>query len=173
FWDPARGEVGPGLESVDAVVHLAGAPIAEHRWTDAWKTTVRDSRVQGTRTLARALAGLPPKVFVSTSAVGFYGDRGDEPLDEASPAGTGFLADVGRAWEAEVQPAVDAGWRVSIVRVGLVISTHGGILGPLLPMFRWGLGGPVGDGQQWMSWVHLDDLVAMFHWLLTSDHAGV
>lgn len=174
FWDPLGGEVGPGLEACDAVVHLAGAPIAEHAWTDGYKESIRDSRVVGTQTLARALAALPePKTLISTSAIGFYGDRGDEVLTEASVGGTGFLAEVGRGWEDALEPARSAGWRVAVVRVGLVISGAGGLLGPLLPMFRAGLGGPIAGGEHWMSWIHLDDLVALYHWLLASEHAGV
>lgn len=173
FWDPLGGEVGPGLESCDAVVHLAGAPIAEHRWTEEYKRTIRESRVRGTETLCRALAELPPKTLVSTSAIGLYGDRGDEELTEHSEAGQGFLADVGRGWEAAQEPAEAAGWRVATVRVGLVISARGGLLGPLLPMFRTGMGGPVAGGQHWMSWIHLDDLVGLYHWLLTGGQRGV
>ncbi|MCB9677137.1 MAG: TIGR01777 family protein [Alphaproteobacteria bacterium] len=173
WWDPQGGEVGPGLEDCDAVIHLAGAGIAEHEWSDDYKATIRDSRTNGTRTLCEALAKLPPKVLVSTSAIGIYGDRKDEPLDELSPVGTGFLAEVGEAWEDATSPAREAGWRVAIVRVGLVLSAHGGLLGPLLPLFRRGGGGPVGSGQQWMSWIHVDDLVALYHFLLAREVDGV
>jgi hypothetical protein len=173
FWDPLGGEVGPGLADVDAVVHLAGAPIAGGRWTEAYKASIRDSRVVGTQTLVRALADLPPKVFVSTSAVGFHGDRGDAILTEESPPGQGFLADVCQAWEAATDPLRAAGWRVAVVRTGLVISGAGGLLEPLLPLFRLGLGGRLGDGQQWMSCIHIDDLVALYHHLLTRELEGV
>lgn len=173
FWDPTGGEVGPGLEDVDAVIHLAGAPIAESAWTPEHKAAIRDSRVLGTRTLVDALRKLPPKTLISTSAIGFYGDRGEEVLDESSSAGTGFLADVGRAWEHATSPLAEAGWSVATVRVGLVISGRGGLLGPLLPLFRSGLGGRLGSGQQWMSCIHLDDLVGLFHHVLAHDLTGV
>ncbi len=171
-WDPRGGTVGPGLEDVDAVIHLAGAPIAPRRWSPAVREQIRASRVCGTRTLARALARLPPKVFISTSAVGYYGDRGDRTLCEEDGPGTGFLAEVARAWEEAVEPARDAGWRVTTVRVGLVLSARGGLLRALLPLFRLGLGGRIGDGSQWMSWIHLDDLVGLYHWLLHTPLEG-
>ncbi len=182
FWEPVGkngqpGAVGPGLEDCDAVVHLAGAPIAETDWDERGKRIIEQSRSVGTETLCRALAKLPPKVLVSTSAVGFYGDRGDEELTEASSPGTGFLAEVGQGWEAGVTPAAEAGWRVAIVRVGLVISANGGLLGPLLPLFRAAGGGPVGSGKQWMPWVHIDDLTGLFLHLLaheeTAEHGRV
>lgn len=171
-WDPARGTIDAArLEGVDAVVHLAGEPVVAPRWTTAHKARVRASRVDGTALLAAALAGLerPPRVLISASAIGFYGDRGDEPLDETSPPGTGFLADVCRAWEAATAPAADAGIRVVLARIGVVLAGRGGALATMAPPFRLGLGGVVGDGRQMTSWIALDDLVGALHHLLFAD----
>lgn len=166
-WDPAGGTVDrAALEGVDAVVNLAGAGIADERWSAARKVVLHDSRVRSTHLLAAAIAERPvrPRVFVSASAVGWYGDRGDEWLDESSDPGTGFLAAVGRAWEAAAAPAAEAGVRVAHPRTGLVLATSGGALAKLLPLFRLGLGGPVGSGRQWWSWITLDDAVgALVH----------
>lgn len=172
-WDPMGGTVGPGLEDCDAVIHLAGAPISDGPWTDEAKRRIHDSREVGTRTLCEALAKLPPKVLISTSAIGVYGDRGDTELDEHSEPGTGFLAEVAQAWEASTEAARQAGWRVAIIRVGLVISARGGLLGPLLPLYRTGTGGPLGSGDQQMSWVHIDDLIGLYHYALTHPVEGV
>lgn len=164
-WDPARGVLDPGLlHGVDAVVHLAGENVADGRWNPARRQAILDSRVHGGRLLATVLAGLaqPPAVLISASAVGWYGDTGDRQVDEQTPAGTGFLADVCRAWEASVQPARDAGTRVVTLRLGIVLSAHGGALAKMLPAFRMGAGGPIGSGWQWMSWITLADLVAVF-----------
>jgi uncharacterized protein (TIGR01777 family) len=175
-WDPAHGKLDcSALEGFDAVVHLAGENIAQGRWTDAKKARIRDSRVQGTRLLAQTLAGSPraPKVLVSASAIGFYGNRGDEELDEDSPGGKGFLADVCRAWESAAQPAADAGIRVVNLRFGVVLSAAGGALAKLLPVFRLGLGGPTGSGRQYMSWITLDDLVeVILHVVMTDSLDG-
>lgn len=152
-------------EVVDAVVHLAGEPIAG-RWTRRKKTAIRDSRVVGTRLLAEALASSPqkPRVFVCASAIGYYGDRGTEPLTEDSPPGRGFLAEVVRDWEAACRPAAEAGIRVVNLRFGVVLSAHGGALAKMLPLFRLGLGGVVGSGRQFWSWVSLEDAVgAILH----------
>ena len=160
-WDPAAGTIdGTGLEGVDAVIHLAGEGIASGYWTAARKRRIRDSRVHGTRLLAETLARLSrrPSVLISASAVGIYGNRGDELLDETSSPGTGFLAEVGQAWEAAARPAADAGIRVVHPRLGIVLSRDGGALGRLLPLFRLGLGGRLGAGRQWMSWVSLRDV---------------
>lgn len=160
-WDPAKGLLDPGaLSALDAVVHLAGAPIAGGRWTAARKALIRDSRVDGTRLLANALAACddPPEVLVSASAVGIYGHR-DAPVDEHSPRGSGFLADVGAAWEAAAEPARAAGLRVVHPRIGLVLSARDGFLAEQLPVFRAGGGGPLGGGRQAIPWVALDDLV--------------
>jgi uncharacterized protein len=162
-WDPESGRLeARDLEGFDAVVHLAGAPIAV-RWTPARREAIRSSRVTGTRLLAERLAALdrPPRALVSVSAIGIYGDRGEERLDEASPPGTGFLADVCRAWEAAAAPAAGRGIRVVQPRLGLVLTPRGGALARLLPLFRLGLGGPVGGGRAWWSWVALDDVVAV------------
>lgn len=162
-WDPEAGRLEPGdLEGLDAVVHLAGEPIAA-RWTAARREAIRSSRVSGTRLLAGRLAGLecPPRVLVSVSAIGIYGDRGEEPLDETSPPGPGFLADVCREWEAAATPASARGIRLVQPRLGLVLAPQGGALARLLPLFRLGLGGPLGRGRAWWSWVALDDVVAV------------
>lgn len=142
-WDPAGGTVGPGLAGVDAVIHLAGAGVGDHRWTKAYKKQIRDSRVNGTKTLSRALANLDqkPAVLVSGSAIGFYGDAGSTPLTEESPQGDGFLADVVAQWEAATVVAEQASIRVVHARTGLVMSSKGGALARLLPIFRLGLGG--------------------------------
>jgi uncharacterized protein (TIGR01777 family) len=159
---------------VDAVVHLAGAGVGDHRWTETYKKQLRDSRVEGTRTLSRALAGLSrrPAVLVSGSAVGFYGDTGDVAVDESGSQGEGFLAALCRDWEAAAQPAVDAGIRVVHPRTGLVLSREGGLLGKALPLFRLGLGGRLGGGRQWMSWITLDDQVAALRFLIHDGLQG-
>jgi uncharacterized protein len=173
-WDPFGEVDSAALEGVDAVVHLAGAGIGDHRWTESYKRQVRDSRVEGTRTLARALAGLDrrPAVFVSGSAVGYYGDTGDVAVDESGPAGEGFLAALCRDWEAAAQPAVDAGIRVVHPRTGLVLSREGGLLGKMLPLFRLGLGGRLGSGRQWMSWITVADQVAALRFLIHDGLSG-
>jgi len=161
-WDPADGQIDADrLNGFDAVVHLAGENIAEGRWTAAKKARIRDSRVQGTRLLSSALAQLEnkPQVLVSASANGYYGDRGDELLTEDSPAGDGFLPEVCVDWEAATQPAVEAGIRVINLRIGPVLSTQGGALAKMLLPFRMGVGGVVGNGRQYFSWIELDDLV--------------
>lgn len=151
------------IAGTDAVVHLAGAPVAGGRWTPARKADIRDSRVETTRAVVRAIAatGSRPGVLVSASAIGFYGPRGDELLDEDAPPGTGFLADVCRAWEDAAREAERFDVRVVRVRVGLVLAQEGGALAAMLPPFRLGLGGPLGGGRQWMSWIHRDDVVAL------------
>jgi uncharacterized protein (TIGR01777 family) len=174
-WDPAAGRVDPGaLAGVDAAVHLAGETVAG-RWTDAKKERILRSRLDGTRTLAEALATLerPPRVLVAASAIGYYGDRGDELLTEESPPGEGFLADVVKAWEGASQSAEQAGIRVVRLRFGIVLSPAGGALKTMLRPFRLGLGGRVGSGRQWMSWVSIDDVVgAVGHALTHEDLAG-
>lgn len=173
-WDPF-GEVDTdALEGVDAVVHLAGAGLGDHRWTESYKRQVRDSRVEGTRTLARALTrlGRRPAVFVSGSAVGYYGDTGDIAVDETGAPGAGFLAELCHDWEAAAQPAVDAGIRVVHPRSGLVLAREGGLLGRVLPLFRLGLGGRLGDGRQWMSWISLADEVAALRFLIHNGLSG-
>lgn len=171
IWDPARGTIDArALEGVDAAIHLAGENIAQ-RWTDDARRRILDSRTQGTGLLARTLAALdrPPLVLLSASAIGIYGDRGDEEVDEGSAPGTGFLADVVRAWEAAADPARSAGIRVVHPRLGVILGRDGGVLGRLLPPFRLGLGGPVGDGRQWMSWVARSDVVGALTFLLATE----
>ncbi|PIE18914.1 MAG: TIGR01777 family protein [Proteobacteria bacterium] len=173
-WRPASGEVDAGgLEGADVVVHLAGAPIADQRWNDARKARINNSRVRGTRTLATALAKLKdkPRVLISASAVGYYGDRGDALLDATSPPGDGFLAAVCQAWEEETRPAAEAGIRVVNLRIGVVLDPRGGALAKMLPAFKLGAGGPVGGGGQWMSWITLDDLVGAIHFLMFTEQA--
>uniref|UniRef100_A0A832MKM6 TIGR01777 family protein n=1 Tax=Eiseniibacteriota bacterium TaxID=2212470 RepID=A0A832MKM6_UNCEI len=171
-WDPAAGTLDrAALEGVDAVVHLAGENVAGARWSDAHRARVRDSRVRGTRLLAGALAGLarPPRVLVSASASGIYGDRGEETLDESAPPGSGFLAEVGRAWEEATAPAAAAGIRVVHLRIGVVLTPAGGALARLLLPFRLGLGGPLGHGRQWWPWIAMDDLVGAIHHALVRE----
>jgi uncharacterized protein (TIGR01777 family) len=158
------------VADVDAVVNLAGEPIA-HRWTEPRKRAIRDSRVRGTTLLARAIAALEtrPRVFLSGSAVGYYGDRGDELLDEASPAGDGFLADVVVEWERAAAPLADVGVRVVLLRTGVVLGAAGGALARLLPIFRGGAGGRLGTGRQWMSWISLEDQVRAIEHALSDE----
>ncbi len=172
-WDPAQPLDPHGLEGFDAVVHLAGKNISGY-WTDKFKREVRQSRVQGTRTLAIAAAESfrqtgAPRVFVAASAIGYYGNRGDEELTEESPAGSGFLSEVCQEWESAAAPAADAGLRVVHVRIGVVLAKEGGALAAMLTPFRLGLGGPVGNGRQYWSWVTLDDVVGAFLFALTND----
>jgi uncharacterized protein (TIGR01777 family) len=172
-WDPAAGRLdASALAGVDAAFHLAGEPIGR-RWTASRKAAIRESRVAGAALLARALASLPrpPRVLVSASAVGVYGDRGDVLLDETSPPGSGFLADVCREWEAATGPARDAGIRVVNARLGVVLGLGGGALAKMLPAFRLGLGGPVGPGSQWVSWISLHDAVRALVFLHERFHA--
>jgi uncharacterized protein len=156
------------LEGVTAVIHLSGANLAGKRWTAAYKRELVESRVGSTRALAQTLAGSnrPPQVLLVASGTGIYGDRGDEILDESSAPGTGFLADLCRAWEEAAQPAIQAGIRVVHLRLGPVLGGGGGALGKMLPIFRLGLGGPLGSGRQWMSWIALADLIAAVRFLL-------
>ena len=170
-WDPAAGTIEGDLEGTEAVVHLAGESIAQGRWTPEKKRRIVDSRVRGTRLLAEGIAALatPPKVMVSTSAVGYYGDRGDEVLTEESAPGTGFLPGVCREWEAAAEPARQAGIRVVYPRLGVVLSPEGGALGTTLPIFKLGGGGKIGKGDQWVSWVALDDVVGSIVHALTNE----
>jgi len=175
-WNPATGTIdAAGLVGANLVFHLAGAGIGDQRWTESYKQEILDSRVLGTGLLASALAELDPKpsVMVSASAIGWYGDRGDEILDETAPQGTGFLADVVAAWEAAAQPAADAGIRVVHPRTGIVLSKDGGALQRLLLPFRLGAGGRTGPGSQWWSWITLNDEVrALTHLASSSVLAG-
>lgn len=175
-WDPGADSFDASpLDRVDAVVHLAGENVAAARWTEARKERVRESRVHSTRILCAGLAKLPspPKVLVSASAIGFYGDRGDEILDEGSPSGDGFLARVAREWEAATEPAAAAGIRVVQLRFGVVLSPKGGALEKMLTPFKMGGGGVVGSGRQYWSWISLDDAAgAIYHALMTHSVRG-
>ena len=167
---PARVLVG-----IDAVVHLAGEPIVARRWTEEQKKLIRDSRVLTTRALVDALRPLDdkPGVFVCGSAVGFYGDRGDKPLEETAPVGRGFLSDVCKEWESEASRASEIGIRVVQVRTGVVLSAEGGALPKMLAPFKLGLGGRLGSGKQWFPWIHINDIVGVFrHAILTSSLEG-
>jgi hypothetical protein len=172
-WDPKGGEIDAAeLEGVDAVVHLAGAGVGDHRWTDEYKREVHDSRSRGTGLLARTLAGLdrPPKVLLSASGVHYYGHRGDEVLtEESSGPGEGFLPGVVADWEAATEPASAAGIRTVLLRNGVVLTRKGGALAKMLPLFRLALGGRLGSGDQWMSWIALDDEIEAIVFLLEHD----
>jgi uncharacterized protein len=164
-WDPMAGPPPlKAFEGVDTVFHMAGEPVASGRWTAAKKRRIRDSRELGTRHLVQALKQLQsrPAVLVSASATGWYGDRGDQVLDESASPAHDFLADVCVAWEREAQAASELGIRVACIRTGIVLGREGGALKKLLPPFRFGLGGPLGSGRQWMPWIHVDDLVSIY-----------
>lgn len=171
-WDPVAGTVDTsGLAGVEAVVHLAGAGVGEHRWTAAYKRTLWDSRVRGTATIAKALAELEPRprVLVSGSAIGFYGDTGTRPTDESAAPGSGFLAEMCVAWEDAAAPAQQAGMRTVFPRTGLVVSRSGGAWGRLFPLFRLGLGGRLGDGRQYWSFISITDEVAALRHLVDEE----
>ncbi len=173
LWDPSAGTIdAAALEGMDAVVHLAGESIAAGRWTPRKKARILESRIQGTQLLSQTLARLTgrPRVLVSASAVGYYGDRGEETLNEDSPPGAGFLPQVCQAWESATEPASRAGIRVVQTRLGVVLSCAGGALALMLPPFRFGLGGRLGSGRQHMSWVAIDDVVGAIHYALTTEH---
>ena len=172
-WDRAAWRDAMG--QADAVVNLAGESIAAKRWTLEQKARIRESRVETTRRLVEAMATGPqrPSVLVSASAIGIYGDRGDAPVDESSTPGAGFLADTCQAWEAEARRAEPLGVRVVRLRIGLVLAPGGGALQKMAPPFRWFVGGPLGSGWQWVSWVHRDDVVRLIEWALArGDCAG-
>ncbi len=173
-WDPEKGfetEEFEKLKGIDTVIHLAGESVADGNWSEEKKARIRDSRVIGTRTLVDALGKLknPPRVFISASAIGFYGDRGDEVLTETSEAGEGFLPEVCKEWEAEAQKAEDFGARVVCARTGIVLSKDGGALGQMITPFSYGVGGVVGSGNQYMSWIALADLVKLYIFLVNND----
>ena len=170
-WDPARGELEPtALEGVHAVVHLAGANIAERRWSEARKRVLRESREGGTRLLCQTLARTrePPKALIAASAIGYYGDRGDEWMDERSEPGRGFLPELCQAWEAATEPSRTAGIRVVNLRIGVVLAARGGALARMLTPFRLGLGGVVGNGRQYLSWIALEDLLRVIEHVIDS-----
>ncbi|MCX5313533.1 TIGR01777 family oxidoreductase [Streptomyces sp. NBC_00154] len=175
-WDPQRGYVdGAGLVGCDAVVHLAGAGVGDHRWTEAYKQEIRDSRVLGTEAIAQAVASLdvPPRVLLSGSAIGYYGDTGDRAVDESAPHGEGFLPSVCVEWEAAAAPAEEAGVRTVFARTGLVVGREGGAWGRLFPLFRAGLGGRLGNGHQYWSFIALHDhIAALRHILDTPSLSG-
>ena len=170
-WDPAARLLDPAaLSGVTAVVHLAGAGVGDHRWTPSYQQQILGSRVDGTTTIATALADLgEPVRLVSGSAVGVYGDRGDEVLTEDSSLGGGFLSEVVRAWEAAADPARDAGLSVAHPRTGIVLSPEGGALSRMLPLARLGINGPLGNGRQWWPWISLRDTVAGLGWRSALD----
>jgi uncharacterized protein len=172
-WDPALGHFpAEELEGMDAVVHLAGENIASRRWTVEQRTRLRDSRIEGTRLLAKTLAALqrPPRVLVCASASGFYGNRADEILTEASSAGTGFLADLCRDWEAAADAARQAGIRTVHLRLGMILSAQGGALARMLTVFKAGLGGRVGSGEQWWSWIAIEDACRVIQQVIQDTH---
>jgi uncharacterized protein len=169
-WNPTQPIAPEVVSGFGAVIHLAGESIVG-RWTKTKKTKIRDSRVAGTASLAEALsrAKNKPEVFLCSSAIGYYGDRGDEVLNEKSKPGAGFLPDVCREWESATQAAAHAGIRTVQMRTGVVLSPHGGALGKMLTAFRMGVGGKIGDGRQWMSWIDVQDMVGAIHHILNSD----
>jgi len=174
-WSPDAGTIDAArLAGIDAAVHLAGEGIAEHRWTAEQKRRILESRTRGTSLLATTMAALDPRprVLLSGSAVGIYGDGGDDVLTEDAPRATGFLADVVAAWERAAQPAVDAGIRTVFLRSGVVLSATGGAMAKVLPLFRFGLGGPIGRGREWWPWISIDDEVGAIVHLLTADVSG-
>ena len=171
-WDPSSNTLDPTrLTNIDGIIHLAGENIASRRWTSAQKARIRDSRVQGTTLLAQTLATIspPPKVFISASAIGYYGNRDDEILTEDSQPGSGFLPDVSIAWENAAKPAAAAGIRTVHPRIGIVLSPEGGALNKMLLPFKLGLGGIIGSGNQYMSWITLDDLASLFLFAIDNE----
>jgi len=173
-WNP-EAETPPDecWTDVQAVIHLAGEPVAAKRWTDEQKRRIRDSRVLGTRNLVKGMkaAKIPPKVFISSSAVGFYGNRGDEQVDERSAPGTGFFPDICTAWEQEAEQASELGSRVVLVRIGVVLG-EGGMLEKILLPFKLGVGGILGSGRQWFPWIHIDDIVGIFRHALYGENVS-
>jgi uncharacterized protein len=170
-WDPTRHLAPESVSGFDAVIHFAGESIAS-RWTESKKKAIRESRVMGTRHLAEALAraASPPRVLISASAIGFYGDRNDQILrEDSAPGGSRFLPRVCREWEAAADPALQAGIRTAFLRTGIVLSAEGGALKQMLPPFRMGLGGRIGSGHQWMSWIDLHDEIGVIRHILTND----
>ncbi len=172
-WDPSSGSLDAGrLEGFDAVVHLSGENIAARRWSAEQKARIRDSRVKSAELLANALAGLdsPPEVFACASAVGYYGDRGDEILNEDAAPGSDFLAEVCAEWEGATAPAANAGIRVANMRIGVVMSAADSMLAAVTPIFKLGLGGRLGSGAQYLSWISRNDLVRAIEWILRHNH---
>ena len=175
YWNPATGDIDDdAFDGIDGVVNLAGAGIGDRRWTERRRRELRQSRVDATELLVEAMAATaaPPSVLVAGSAVGFYGDRGDEVLDEQSGPGTGFLPTLTADWEAAAVEAENAGIRVALARTGLVVADNAPFLTRMLPLFKLGLGGPLGNGRQWWPWIALEDEVRALAYLLESDIAG-
>jgi len=173
-WDAENGfseSEQKRLEDFDAVIHLVGENVGEGSWTEEKKRRICDSRVVGTRTLVDAFRKTknPPRVFISASAIGFYGDRGDETVDETSAPGKGFLAEMCVEWEAESMKAKDFGARVAMPRIGIVLTKKGGALGKMITPFKFGLGGKMGSGKHWMSWIAIDDLIRLLHFALENE----
>ncbi len=174
-WDATRGSPpAQAFDGVDVVVNLIGEPVAEKRWNDTRKKQLRDSRVVGTRALVDALRDLPqrPRLLISASGCGYYGDRGEEILTENAQPGSGFLADLARDWEAEAMRAADIGLRVVRLRNGVVLSRTSGILHKILPPFRLGLGGPAGSGAQWLPWIHLEDHIGLIRHAMSHEEVS-
>lgn len=175
FWDPDKGNIdAPSLEGADVVVHLAGENVGRGRWTQKRKKAILQSRVEGTRLLCEALAGLkkPPGVLISASAVGYYGPGGERFFDEEAPPGKSFLGEVCRRWEAATAPAAESGIRVVVPRIGIVLSARGGALAKMLMPFKLGLGGRVGQGSQYMSWIAIDDMVGVLYHMISNNLSG-
>jgi uncharacterized protein (TIGR01777 family) len=174
IWDAARAEPPPGsLQGAEAVIHLAGESVAQ-RWTAAVKKRISASRLDSTRLLVQGISSLTerPKILLSASAIGYYGDRADETLTESSSPGPGFLGDLSAEWEAQANLARALGLRVNLLRTGIVLSPRGGALAQMLPPFRMGVGGRLGEGQQWMSWIHVQDWAGLVLWLLDASRAS-
>jgi len=172
-WDVEKGFSEPErLEGIDAVVHLAGESVFGLSWSDAKKKAIRDSRVDGTRSVVEAISRLKarPNVLVAASAIGFYGDRGDEEMTESSAAGDTFLAEVSKEWESEARRAEDAGIRTVLLRTGIILSKDGGALGTMLLPFKLGIGGVVGSGKQWMSWISIDDHIRVINYAIEYEN---
>ena len=175
MWDPKAGVLSPSaLEGADAVIHLSGAGIGDKRWTSSYKREILESRTITTSLIANTIANMnrKPSVFLSGSAIGIYGPRGDEQLNEVSTDGTSFLADVCKQWEDAAKPAIDAGIRTVLLRTGIVLTTKGGALKKQLPLFQLGLGGKFGNGKQWQSWISIDDEIGAIEHLLTANVSG-
>jgi len=172
-WTVEEGFAEPEkLEGLDAVVHLAGENVSGLRWTEEKKRAIRDSRVLGTRNVVTAISKLKdrPKIFVASSAIGFYGERGDEEITESSAAGDNFLAEVSKAWESESRRAEDAGIRTVLLRTGIVLTKEGGALGTMLTPFKLGVGGVIGSGKQWMSWISMEDHIAVINFVIENEN---
>jgi uncharacterized protein (TIGR01777 family) len=171
-FDWSDASLARGVQQADAVVHLAGENLFDKRWTARQKGVLRSSRTEPTGKLARLIASRKPACFISSSAVGYYGDSPDVHFTESSPRGRGFLADLCGEWEAATSPASDAGVRTAIVRTGVALGAGGGALAKMLLPFKFGIGGPLGSGRQWLSWIHVDDLVSLFQFLLEKPGAS-